>query len=75
MNSVPHHGQYHLTLIQALEPLDGLTEAPWWATDQFARLCMETGKPVAMLTVGDLLSAWKQVGDAAENHPKYRREA
>lgn len=68
-------GPYHKTLIDALLPLDGITQTPWWATDQFARILMETGKPVAMLTVQDLLKAWADVGDAAENHPKYRRES
>jgi len=67
-------GQYHKTLISALQPLDGITRTPWWATDKFARICMETGKPVAMLTIQDLLKAWSDVGDAAEHHPKYRRE-
>jgi hypothetical protein len=49
---------YHLTLVEALARLDGISESPWWATASMARLCQQTGKPVCDLTVADLQRAW-----------------
>ena len=65
-----NHGGYHKTLIGALSAIDAITESPWWATDQLARICHDTGKPVAMLTLEDLQRAWAQVG-SPEAHPEY----
>lgn len=49
---------YHLTLLEAIERLEGISGAAWWATASMARLCQETGKPVGALTITDLQRAW-----------------
>lgn len=50
------HG-YHITLLEALRQLGGISEAAGWATASMARACQETGKPVCNLTLADLQHA------------------
>jgi hypothetical protein len=50
---------YENTLLHALHQVSLVPGMAQWATAEMARYCVATGKPVAELTISDLLKALK----------------